>query len=828
MICTINSEGKGTGMQTIWQNLRFALRMIRKDPGLSFTVLLTLALGIGANTAIFTVDYASLLAPLPFQHPEQLVILWSKVNGERTEVPARDFIEWKRDSTVFQDLQAWEGSEFNLATQDQPVYVQARLDTPGLNDMLGNRLFLGRDFVPEEGQPGKDHVAILTHKVWQRLGSNPHVIGSTIRLNDEPYTVVGVFEPGLTDRQGDLVVPLAFRPEQLTGNSFYSVWVMGRLKPGVTRQEAQIEMDSIAKQLAKEYPQTSKGSGVSVENFKNDFITSDRIRTLWLLLAAVGFVLLIACVNVANLLLAKSMTRQREVAVRTAVGARPSAIFGQLLTESLLLALMGGMLGILVGDLMLREIAAAIPPGILSSEADLTLNFPILLFALAATTIVGFGFGCAPAWYASRVDPGEALKDSGRTGTSLARHHLRRALVIAEFALALVLLAGAGLAIHSFSNLLRLDLGVRTDHILTFELPVPMTRSINPEKAIAYFREMLAKIRAIPGVTNAAAMTGVPLESGNASLPFSVVGDAGYSDPSKQRATPLRLVTPGYFETFSIRMLTGRPLRDEDTENAPKVVVVNEDFAKQYLRGRDPLQQRISLPQVTVGSPNMIGPPTNFQVVGVYHHVAGSNNGMSMLGLRDHFPEILLPFWQMPWSSGNIAVRTSQDPSSMLTTVSAAVHVVDPTVAVAQPETMEQVRDDALVQDRLTTFLFVSFALIALLLSAVGIYGVIAFSVNQRTHEIAVRMAVGATRDRVIALVLREGAILASIGTALGLIGAYSVGRLMGGILYGVHALDMTAFTLVSLLLLSAALLACYVPAQRAASVEPMQALRTE
>ena len=412
------------------QHVRYGLRQLRNHPGLTLTVLLTLALGIGANTAIFTVDYATLLAPLPYPDAGQLVMIWSKFHGHRNSTSVADFFDWKRQSNGFQDLNAQTDNSFNVATRDQPENMDGRMTTPGLYRMLGYPFFLGRDFLPEEGQPGKDHVVILTHKLWERLGSDPHVLGTSMQIDGEPYTIVGVFAPGLTDRgQGEFAVPLAFKPEQLSRDARW-LDVMGRLKPGVTIKQAQGDMDAVTARLAATYPNNDKGWGALVEPLKNDFIPSERIMTLWLLLVAVAFVLLIACANVANLLLARSMTRQKEMAVRSALGAKSVTIFGQLLTESLLLALAGGALGIGCGYAMLRGLVAVMPPNTLPSEADLTLNFPILLFTLIATTLAGLLFGCAPAWYSSQVDPAEALKEGGRSGTSAGHHRLRRSLVI--------------------------------------------------------------------------------------------------------------------------------------------------------------------------------------------------------------------------------------------------------------------------------------------------------------------------------------------------------------------------------------------------------------
>ncbi len=798
----------------------YGLRQFRKNPGLTVAVLLTLALGIGANTAIFTVDYATLLAPLPYPDAGQLVMVWSKIRGHRNTISAADFLEWKRQSKVFQDLNAQTEGSFNVSTREQPENMQGRITTPGLYRMLGYPLALGRDFLPEEGQPGNDHVVILTHKLWQRLGGSPHVLGTTMRIDSEPYTIVGVFAPGLTDRgQGEFAVPLAFKPKQLNHDTHW-LSVMGRLKPGVTIKQAEADMDGVTRRLAAAYPASNQGWGASVEPLKNDFIPSDRIMTLWLLLGAVAFVLLIACANVANLLLARSMGRQKEMALRSALGAKSATIFTQLLTESLLLAIAGGALGVGVGYAMLQALIAVTPPNTLPSEADLSLNFPILLFALMATSLAGVLFGCAPAWYASRVDPADALKEGGRSGTSAGRHRLRRSLVILEFALTLTLLAGAGLSIHSFWNLTRVDLGLRTDHALTFVLPERDLRPKSPEQIVAYYRRILASISVVPGVSSVSAETGIPLEGAGFSEFFSLAGQSGYTDPSQRPGTGFQMITPGYFQTFGIRVVKGRAFTDRDNASSIKVAVVNQDFVDHFLKGIDPLKQRVIV-QSLISGVVQPGPPVEWQIVGVFHNVRSR-------GLRGDNPEVDVPFWQSPWPSAGIGVRTAGDPAAMTRSIAAAVHAIDPQVALANPRTMQQVRDDVLASDRFTMLLFATFAGIALLLATLGIYGVMAFSVSQRSREIALRIALGATRNRVLALVLGESAVLACAGLGLGLIGAYFVGRTMQGALFGVGAMDFSAIGMVGFILLLVALLACYLPSRRAASLEPMQALRRE
>ena len=682
-------------MQNLLQNLRFSLRMLWKSPGLTLTVLLMLALGIGANTAIFTVDYATLLAPLPYPQPDQLVMVWSKIQTFRNGVSAGDFTDWSNQNTTFQAMKAWTGAAFNLATKDQPEFVEGTRATPGFYNTMGNEFFLGRDFLLEEGQEGKDRVVILTHQLWMKMGSNPNILGTTVRMDGEPYTVVGVLAPGLADRaRSQLTVPLVFKPEQLN-HDFHWLLVMGRLKPGVTLKQAQADMESVTTHIAAAYPRSNKGWGSFVDPLKNDFLPSERKLTLWLLLGAVAFVLLIACVNVANLLLAKSMTRQKEVAIRGALGATPKVIFIQLLTESLLLALGGGLLGIGVGYAMLRGLIAVMPRGTLPIEAELSLNVPILLFSLLATTLAGVLSGCVPAWYASRIDPGETLKEGGRTGISIGRHRLRRALVTAEFALALALLAGAGLAIHSFVNLSRVDLGIRTDHVLTFGLPVPETKAKDTPSIVAYYRQILASVTAVPGVSHATAMTGMPLEGAGFGMPFTIAGQPAFNDPSQRPNAGFGMATPDFFQTFGASIIKGRPFTDQDDASSVKVAIVNEELVRRYFKDKDPLQQRVVVEQLIPGGVTKLGPPIEWQIIGVYHDIRSR-------GLRDTRPEIYIPFWQIPWPSASIAVRTAEDPAAVIRSIGAAVHKVDPEIALADPLTMDQVRDQVLANDQVS------------------------------------------------------------------------------------------------------------------------------
>lgn len=807
-------------MQNLLQNLRFSLRMLRKSPGFTVTVVLTLALGIGATTAIYTVVYATLLAPMPYPKPDQLVIVWSQIQGNRNGVAAGDYLDWAKQSKSFQALIAQSGAAFNMAGKEAPEMVNATLATPGWYNMWGVRFELGRDILPEEGVDGKDRVVTIANRLWKRLGADPHIIGKTITLDQKPYTVVGVWAAGQPDRlPWEIVGPLVFKPEQIN-HDFHWLSIMGRLKDGVTLKQANAEMVAVAANIAKDNPRSNKGWSAEVDPLHNAYLGDDVKLTLWLLLGAVGFVLLIACVNVANLLLAKGSTRQKEVAIRSAVGASRSEVFAQFVTESLLLAAIGGALGVALGYAMLRGFIAMMPQDTLPSEADLRLNLPVLLVTLAATTVAGLLFGLAPAWYASRVDPAESLKEGGRAGSSRLRNRLRQLLVVGEFALALTLLGGAGLAIHSFYNYNHIDLGVETDHTLVFGLPTAKEADLNSDQLVGRYRDILKSIEGATGVQSAAAVTGLPLEGTNFGMAFTIEGAPAFADPSQRPACGFQMITPDYFKTFGIRVVKGRAFTDDDNAGAIHVAMVNEEFVRHYFPGKNAIGQRLFVEQLIPGV-QKLGPPQPWQIVGVFHDVKGGSWARQR-------PEIDVPFYQIPWVNASIGVRTSADPLAMTRTIAAAINRVDPNAPMARPETMDQIRDEGLSGGRFTLFLYVSFAVIALLLACVGIYGVMAFAVGQRSHEIGIRMALGASRGGVVRMVLREGLILAATGLLVGFGGAYLVGRAMRSTLYGVGTVDVPAFCAVGTLLLIAAMVACYIPARRAARVEPMRALRTE
>jgi putative ABC transport system permease protein len=804
------------------QNLRYAWRLLLRNRSLNIIILLTLALGIGANTAIFTVDYATLFAPLSYPQPNQLVTVWSGTNTNQMNPSPQTFVAWRKLSRTFQELSAFTGETFGIAGIDRPESLLGMRVTANYFHTLGSSFFLGRDFLPGEDQEGKSHVVILTHKLWSHLGADLKLVGHTVPIDGKPYTVVGVLQPGIADRDVfEMATPLVFTPEEWQNGSVYLV-AIGRLKNGVSLQQAQDDVGAIMAHVALGNPADAQLRSTSVRPLREFMfsMSSDSRQTLWWLLGAVGFVLLIACVNVANLLLAKGMTRQREIAVRGALGATRRTVFLQLLTESLLLATAGGLLGICLGYSMLRALLATMPRFTLPWATDTRLSLPVLLFTLSATTLAGLFFGCVPAWCASRNNPGEALKSGAQVGLGVGRHRLQQTLVVGELALALSIVAGAGLVIHSFANLLNVDMGVRTDRVLTFYLTVPKTQDKEQVKIAAYYRQMLTGIQSLAGVSSASVQTGTPLFPPRMT-PFVVAGESALDgDPSKWPKVGFGAVSPEFFKTFGVRMMKGRAFTEQDWPSNLKVAIVNQEFVRRFLNGADPLRARVWL-RLSAENERIPAAPTEWQVVGVSHDTLSKS-------MRAHIPEIQIPFWQSPSSNPVIAVRVAGDPDSMIKSIGAAVHSVDSAAILTRPRTMEEIRNQVLASDKFSMVLFVSFGAIALMLATLGVYGVVSFSVASRRSEIAVRMALGANRLNLVALVVRQGLSLAVTGLTLGLGGAYLLNQGMRGALFGIGHIDFTVLGGVALLLLLAALLACVAPAGRAASVEPMHALRTE
>jgi putative ABC transport system permease protein len=809
-------------MARLLRDARFAVRLFSRAPALTGLAVVVLALGIASTTAIFSVVYGTFFAPLPYRDADALVMVWSQFRGERVPVSAKDYVVWKREATAFDDLNAWGGRSVNMATADRPENVEAGVATPGFLTMLGygHPLALGRSFIEEEGTVGRDRVVILTYRVWRdRFNGDPAIVGRQIRLDDQPHTVVGVLGEGPADhQQSKLWLPLAFTPEQLKGDN-RSLNVMGRLRRGVTVEQANANMAALGMAVEQRTPRTDDTWKTSVEPFRNNFVRSSTKQGLWLLLAAVCFLLLIACANVANLLLARGSARQRELAIRSALGATNGAIARQLLIESLVLAFAGGAVGALFASIQLDAIVALMPEYTLPSETEITLSFPVLLFALGVCAMAGVLAGCAPAWQAARANLADAIKEGGRSIAG-GRNLLRRALVVMEFALALTLLAGGGLAAHAFIRTMSVDLGFRTDHLLTLQLPVPRGRFATPEEVEIFYRQLLDRTAAIPGLTSASISTGMPPEGTSFGRAFEIVGRP--HDPANPIGGGVNMVTPQFYETLGIRILRGRAFTEQDRAGGVPVAIVNEIFVKAYLQGKDPLTQRVRMQPFVYGIAPAGLESVEWQIVGVYGEV--KNTGP----INRTFPEIDLPFWQVPWPRTTMVVRTAGDPSGVQQSLANVIQTLDPNLPMANVRTMAQVVHESLAADRFHTVLFAAFAAVALVLAAVGIYGVMSFVVAQRRQEIGVRMALGAARARVLRDVLREGMTTALIGTIFGAAGAWLIGMAMQGTIHGVEAFDPIALAIVAATLLGSALVACLVPARRAASVDPIVAMRQE
>jgi putative ABC transport system permease protein len=815
--------GKASMFSNVFSHIRFSFRMLRKSPGFACSVILAVALGIGPNTAIFSVIYGVLWAPAEWPAPDEVVVVWSKTNGFRNYTSPLDYLDWKREAKSFQFLGATTQASFVFGDASrEPEQIEAQKMTPGFDTGMKSRLLMGRDFRPEEGIPGQDHVVMLSYRFWQeRCGSDSKILGKQLRLDQTPYTVIAVFPPSGKDRRPEqLWVPLAFSQDDLSRRGSRNLTILARLKPGVSIRQAEAEMSAISLRLAKSYPETNKGWTSGVEPAKNDFLEQRTVRDLWLLMGAVTLVLLISCLNVANLLVARGAERRRELAVRASVGASRGQLFGQLIRESLLIATLGGALGLAFAWIILKGFVAVAPARWLSPENEITLSLPVLLFTLTTTLASGLFFGCAPGWQMARVDLNTSLKRGGHSGIGGASRRLGRALIVGEFALALTLLAGAGVALHSFWDHSHLDLGIRQDHVLTFILPVPRQRFAQSDQIPAFYKQVIEKIETIPGISRASAALTVPLWGG-LRLPFQIVG-APPADRNHPNITSVRLVTPGFFETFGVRILKGRRFTEEDRANSPRVVMVNEKLAASFFKGRDPLSQSVLVSQI---SPDIrqLPPAVEWRVVGVFRNI---ENGREFGG--EKMAEILAPFAQYPWPVPALAVRTAGDPEHMRKSIAAVAQSVDSNLPLTNVRTMDQIVHLGLAGERFDATLYGSLSGLTLLLAAVGIYGVMAFIVSQRTREIGLRVALGAGRLTIIQSVVWEGMKVACVGLALGLGGAYLSGRVLRSTLFGTAAMDFPALLIVGLVLLAAALLACFIPATRAATVDPAVVLRSE
>jgi putative ABC transport system permease protein len=811
-------------METFRTDLRFGFRMIRKSPGFAAVAIITLALGIGANTAIFSFVNSVLLKSLPYPEPERIVNVWEKPPGyDRNGISTLNFLDWQRENTVFTAMAAMTGGSYTLTGTKEPVQLRGSRVSAPYFDILGIKPAMGRTFAKGEDQPGKDQVVVLSHRLWEsRFGSDPRWIGRTILLNNLPYTVIGVMPANTAfDRQyNDLWTPLAFQAQDMT-RDFHWMMSWARLKPGATLEQARDQMKTIAARIAQAYPKSNKGWSATVDRYEDRFVNDHLRRSLWVLLAAVGAVMLIACVNLANLLLVRGASREREVGIRVSVGASRWQVLRQFLTESILLSVLGGCAGILLGYGLTRLLKNVLPQHFLPAEASVTVDFRVLLFTAALIVLTGILFGLAPALQASRTKPVDSLRDGGRSATTSASGmKLRSALIVVEVSLAFVLVSCAGLLIRSFYALEQVDTGFNSTNVVTMYLPMDAKQFADPTKIINYHREMLEQIRAVPGVLNAANTTALPLQGWGYGMPFQIAGQP-VKDVANRPGCFFKMVSPSYFQTLGMRLRKGRGLTESDSAGSAPVAVINETMVKKYFKNEDPIGKRILVEQI-IPAKHALGPEIPWQVVGV---VADEKVG----DLDDSSAGMYVTIAQSPTTdSGGLVVRAAMDPDKLIKAVQAAIWGVNKNQAISDIKTLEQIKTESLGGNKLRTYLLMSFAGLALLLAAVGLYGIISYTASQRTHELGLRSALGASRFDLLRLMMRGGLALTGMGLVIGILGTLAVGRLLASLLFDVKPGDPLSLILAGTILVSVAALASFIPALRAAQADPMTALRYE
>ncbi|HET7288017.1 MAG TPA: ABC transporter permease, partial [Pyrinomonadaceae bacterium] len=755
-------------MESLLSDVRYAARNLLRRPGFTVIAVITLALGIGANTAIFSAVNALLLKPLPFPELDRLVAVWNKFPSRgvmHNEVSAADYLDWHSQTQSFEQLALYRWWSANLTGVDPPERIQGFLVTANFLDTTGIKPIMGRNFLPEENQPGKDAVAILTYSLWQRrFGGDPNILNKTITINSITRTVVGVMPEHFNFPKGaELYGPVAMTPEFVKSRSNHTYYILGRLKPGASIVSAQAELDNITTRLEQQFPETNKGWGAAVFP-----LVADTVRTydtaLWIMMGAVGFVLLIACANVANLMLARASGRQKEIALRTALGASRWRIVRQLLTESLIVALVGGALGVLIGFWGIDALRAA-NPGEAARFApgwyQLGINAPVLLFTLGLSVVSGIVFGLAPALQASKTNLNDSLKEGGRQ-TSGSSYRLRSSLVVFEFALSLVLLVGAGLLARSFLALVKTDPGFNPDHVLTMNLVLPSAKYKDKPARAAFYNDLVERVKTQPGVESAAVVNYLPLGGSNSSDSYLVEGEPEPA-PGDENDGRYRVATPDYFRTMDISIVRGRGFTDQDKAGAPPVVMVNEAFVRRHWPGADPIGRRIRFYGPLERAPWM-------QVVGVVADVRHELNVAVT-------PEYYLPHAQDPWSGMVLVAKTSVEPGSLAGALRQQVWSIDKDQPVFDVKTMEEVRSTSVAVYSFSSVMLGIFAFVALLLASIGIYGVMAFAVTQRTQEIGIRIALGARSVDVLKLVVKHGMKLALLGMVIGLAGSWAMTR---------------------------------------------------
>jgi len=810
-------------MGALLQDLRYGLRTLAKSPGFTAITVLTLALGIGANTAIFSVVNAALLRPLPYQNPGQLVNIWARsavFDFPNLGLSAPDIADIRSQCAAFSQIAPYQFDSKILTGQGAPQQLEGLDVSEEYLPMIGAQPLYGRIFQPAEMTAGQEHEVILSYKLWrEQFGSDSRAIGKAITLDKTQYTVVGVMPPQFRfPDEMSFATPLVLSKSDLAARESHGIPVLARLKSGSTVEQAQTELDTIAARLAKAYPDADKGWSFRAISMKSDMVGDARVPLL-ILFGAVGFVLLIACANVGNLFLSRGLERRRELAIRAALGATRGRIIRQLFAESLMLALAGGACGLLLAIWGIDSLRTLLPPSTPRMQ-DLSVDRWVLWFTLGASIVAGIVFGLVPAMLVSRQELSSAMKDAGagaQTGASGPRHNpLRQLLVVAEIALALVLVIGATLALRSFARLLSVNLGFRTDHVLTMRLDFPSYQFTKPEQAISFVNQVIGQTLALPGVEDAAATLFAPLSGGRGESSFNVEGAPQLPRDKQPRADFTRM-TPGYFHALGIPLLVGRDFSDADAKGSAPICIVNEALARKLFGSASPLGKHLSQ-----------GKDKNKKTI--WAEIVGEVGDVRDRS-ADASPEpaLYLPYAQTDFVSGvGLLVRTKTDPKTLTSAIQQRIWSLDKDQTVTEIETMEQLVADSDAAPRSQTFLLGIFAGLGLILAVLGIYGVISYSVSQRTREIGIRMALGAEPKQVMRIVLQQGLKLALVGVAIGLVASLALTRLMRTLLFGVSATDPLTFFGVAILLTAVALAACYIPARRAMRVDPMVALRHE
>jgi len=807
----------------LWQDLRFGLRTLKGSPGFTAVAVATLALGIGGNAAMFSFVDAILLKPLPYAEPDRIVrVLEKPPGGGRNGISTLNFLDWQKQNNVFEYMAAQTGGSVALTGRAEPMQLRGARVSAHFFDIFGIKPVLGRTFAADEDQAGKGDVAVLSHVLWEsQFGADLGILNRKILLDGRPTTVIGVLPAGgAFDRAYNQIWrPLVFEPENMTRN-FHWMSSFGLLKRGTGLEQARANMDAIGAQIAKQYPDSNKGWGVTIDRYA-DAIGGQGLReSVLIMMGAVAMVLLIACVNLANLMMARASTREREVAVRASLGAGRWRLIRQFLTESVLLAVCGGALGLGVGYAGMSALRAAIPPYTFPREVNVEMDGRLLLFGLAISVLTGILFGLVPAMQAARPDLAGTIKEGGRGSTSGGRRRLRSALVVVEVALAFVLLSGAGLLLRSFRNLMAVDPGFDAVNVLTAGVPIDEKRFPDPAQLNAYLREITDSVEAVPGVREAALTSALPLQGWGYGMPYQIAGRP-VKDRANRDACFFKMVSPSYFRTLGIHIRKGRALTERDVKGSPPAAVINETMAKKEFSKEDPIGQRILVQEIVPGKAEL-GPEIPWEVVGVIadEKIDGLNDLRSA--------GMYVSNGQSPVFDVSLVVRTAMDAATLAPSLRRAVQQVDKNQPLADVKTMERIKSENTAGDRLQTTLLGTFGGIALLLAAVGIYGVISYAVAQRTHEMGIRAALGADANSLVGLILRGGMVLAACGLAIGVGGALALTKLLGNLLFGVGARDPVTLAAVAAGLAAVALAACYLPARRAANVDPAVALRYE